>query len=128
MPLIEAVAQLSGKPYVEDETAVAMRVIADHLRALSFAIARRRHAVQRRPRRRPAPPAAPRRALRPQHRPRWKPFLCKLFPVLEKQMGGFLPELTARREEIVRALRAEENPSPPSLDRGIAHFDETSPS
>ena len=124
MPLIEAVAQLSGKPYVEDETAVAMRVIADHLRALSFAIAdgvmpsnEGRGYVLRRLLRRAARYGRNIGLV--------KPFLCKLFPVLEKQMGGFFPELTARREEIVRALRAEEESFAATLDRGIAHFDET---
>ena len=124
MPLIEAVAQLSGKPYVEDETAVAMRVIADHLRALSFAIAdgvmpsnEGRGYVLRRLLRRAARYGRNIGLV--------KPFLCKLFPVLEKQMGGFFPELTARREEIVRALRAEEESFAATLDRGIALFDET---
>ncbi|MGD9781550.1 MAG: alanine--tRNA ligase [Kiritimatiellia bacterium] len=124
MPLIEAVAKLSGKPYVEDETAVAMRVIADHLRALSFAIADgvmpsndgRGYVLRR----------LLRRAARyGRNIGLVKPFLCKLFPVLEKQMGGFFPELTARREEIIRALRAEEESFAATLDRGIAHFDAT---
>ena len=124
MPLIDAVAKLSGKPYVEDETAVAMRVIADHLRALSFAIADgvmpsndgRGYVLRR----------LLRRAARyGRNIGLVKPFLCKLFPVLEKQMGGFFPELTARREEIVRALRAEEESFAATLDRGIALFDET---
>ena len=124
MPLIEAVSQLSGKPYLADETAVAMRVIADHLRALSFAIADgvmpsndgRGYVLRR----------LLRRAARyGRNIGLVKPFLCKLFPVLEKQMGGFFPELTARREEIVRALRAEEESFAATLDRGIALFDET---
>ena len=124
MPLIDAVAKLSGKPYLEDETAVAMRVIADHLRALSFAIADgvmpsndgRGYVLRR----------LLRRAARyGRNIGLVKPFLCKLFPVLEKQMGGFFPELTARREEIVRALRAEEESFAATLDRGIAHFDDT---
>ncbi len=124
MPLIDAVSQLSGKPYLQDETAVAMRVIADHLRALSFAIADgvmpsndgRGYVLRR----------LLRRAARyGRNIGLVKPFLCKLFPVLEKQMGGFFPELTARREEIVRALRAEEESFAATLDRGIAHFDET---
>ncbi len=124
MPLIDAVAKLSGKPYLQDETAVAMRVIADHLRALSFAIADgvmpsndgRGYVLRR----------LLRRAARyGRNIGLVKPFLCKLFPVLEKQMGGFFPELTARREEIVRALRAEEESFAATLDRGIAHFEET---
>ncbi len=124
MPLIDAVAKLSGKQYIEDQTAVAMRVIADHLRALSFAIAdgvmpsnEGRGYVLRRLLRRAARYGRNIGLV--------KPFLCKLFPVLEKQMGGFFPELVARREEIVRALRAEEESFAATLDRGIALFDET---
>ncbi len=124
MPLIDAVSKLSGKPYVEDETAMAMRVIADHLRALSFAIAdgvmpsnEGRGYVLRRLLRRAARYGRNIGLV--------KPFLCKLFPVLEKQMGPFFPELVARREEIIRALRAEEESFAATLDRGIAHFDAT---
>ncbi|HPY62513.1 MAG TPA: alanine--tRNA ligase, partial [Kiritimatiellia bacterium] len=123
MPLIEAVAALSGKAYTEGENAVAMRVIADHLRALSFAIAdgvmpgnEGRGYVLRRLLRRAARYG--------RNLGLTKPFLCELFPVLEKQMGGFFPELTARRNEIVRALRAEEESFAATLDRGIAHFNE----
>ena len=122
MPLIDAVAKLSGKPYLQDETAVAMRVIADHLRALSFAIADgvmpsndgRGYVLRR----------LLRRAARfGRNLGLKKPFLCELFPVLEKQMAPFFPELTARKTEIVRALRAEEESFSATLDRGIAHFD-----
>ncbi len=124
MPLIDAVAQLSGKPYVDGENAVAMRVIADHLRTLSFAIADgvmpsndgRGYVLRR----------LLRRAARfGRNIGLNKPFLCELFPVLEKQMSPFFPELTARKTEIVRALRAEEESFSATLDRGIAHFNET---
>ncbi len=123
-PLIQAISQRSGQPYTDGENAVAMRVIADHLRALSFAIADgvmpsndgRGYVLRR----------LLRRAARfGRNLGLNKPFLCELFPVLEKQMGGFFPELTARRAEIIRALRAEEESFAPTLDRGIALFDET---
>ena len=123
-PLIQAISQRSGQPYTDGENAVAMRVIADHLRALSFAIADgvmpsndgRGYVLRR----------LLRRAARfGRNLGLNKPFLCELFPVLEKQMGGFFPELTARRAEIIRALRAEEESFAHTLDRGIALFDET---
>ena len=39
-PIIQHIAELSGKEYGKDETAdIAMRVVADHLRATAFAIA-----------------------------------------------------------------------------------------
>jgi alanyl-tRNA synthetase len=124
MPLIDAVSQLAGVPYTDGENAVAMRVIADHLRTLSFAIADgvmpsndgRGYVLRR----------LLRRAARfGRNIGLSKPFLCELFPVLEKQMSFFFPELTARKTEIVRALRAEEESFSATLDRGIAHFDAT---
>ena len=121
MPLISAVSKLAGVPYADGENAVAMRVVADHLRALSFAIADgvmpsndgRGYVLRR----------LLRRAARfGRNLGLKKPFLCELFPVLERQMGGFFPELTARKAEIVRALRAEEESFAATLDRGLAHF------
>ena len=123
MPLINAVSKMAGVPYADGENAVAMRVVADHLRALSFAIADgvmpsndgRGYVLRR----------LLRRAARfGRNLGLKKPFLCELFPVLEKQMGGFFPELTARKAEIVRALRAEEESFAATLDRGLAHFNE----
>ena len=122
MPLIDAVSKLAGVPYADGENAVAMRVVADHLRTLSFAIADgvmpsndgRGYVLRR----------LLRRAARfGRNLGLKKPFLCELFPVLEKQMAPFFPELAARKTEIVRALRAEEESFSATLDRGIAHFD-----
>ena len=124
-PLIQAVAKLSGRAYADGtEDAVAMRVIADHLRTLSFAIADGvmpsndgRGYVLRRLLRRAARFG---RTLGLD-----KPFLCTLFPVLEAQMAPVFPELTARRADILRALRAEEESFGDTLDRGIKLFNET---
>jgi len=123
MPLIVAVSQLSGIRYTTGENAVAMRVIADHLRTLSFAIADgvmpsndgRGYVLRRLLRR-----AARFGRILGLH----KPFLCELFPVLEKQLGDVFPELTARRNEIIRALRGEEESFSTTLDRGLALFEE----
>ena len=124
-PLIQAVAKLSGRPYADGtEDAVAMRVVADHLRTLSFAIADGvmpsndgRGYVLRRLLRRAARFG---RTLGLD-----KPFLCTLFPVLEAQMAPVFPELTARRADILRALRSEEESFGETLDRGIKLFNET---
>ncbi len=121
-PLIEAVRGQSGRPY-EGEEAVAMRVIADHLRTLSFAIAdgvvpsnEGRGYVLRR---------LLRRAVRFGRRLGYKgPFLGGLLPVLEESMADFFPELTKNREQILRVLRAEEDSFSQTLDRGLALFDE----
>lgn len=123
MPLIEAVSKRAGIPYGEGEHAVAMRVVADHLRTLSFAIADGvmpsndgRGYVLRRLLRRAARFG---RTLG-----LTEAFLWELFPVLEQQMAPFFPELSARRKDIVRALRAEEESFSATLDRGLAHFND----
>lgn len=123
MPLIEAISKRAGIPYGEGEHAVAMRVVADHLRTLSFAIADGvmpsndgRGYVLRRLLRRAARFG---RTLG-----LTEAFLWELFPVLEQQMAPFFPELSARRKDIVRALRAEEESFSATLDRGLAHFND----
>jgi len=121
-PLIERIQAISGQPY-EGEQAVAMRVIADHLRALSFAIAdgvlpsnEGRGYVLRR---------LLRRAVRYGRKLGLnRPFLGEVFPVLEATLGAPFPELVERRDTILRALRSEEEGFAQTLDRGIALFED----
>ncbi len=122
MPMLDRLAQMTGEKY-EGKSAVAMRVIADHLRALSFAIAdgvlpsnEGRGYVLRRLLRR-AVRYARKIGLR-------DPFMGELFPVLEGIMGDVFPELRRRREDILRALRAEEESFAAALDRGTGLFDD----
>ncbi len=123
MPIIRAVERVSGRSYVAAD-AVAMRVIADHLRALAFAMAdgvmpsnEGRGYVLRR---------LLRRAVRYGRRlGMTQPFMAELFPTLEAAMGEAYPELKDRAREIVRALRAEETSFAETLDRGIETFEET---
>jgi alanyl-tRNA synthetase len=121
-PLLGALESLSGKRY-EGEAAVAMRVVADHLRALSFAMAdgvlpsnEGRGYVLRRLLRRAARYG---RKIGLQ-----EPFMADLFPVLEGVMGGVFPELRKQRNLVVRALRAEEESFAATLDRGIGLFED----
>ncbi|MCF7837242.1 MAG: alanine--tRNA ligase [Candidatus Marinimicrobia bacterium] len=122
MPLIEQVAALSGRAYA-GEDAVAMRVIADHLRALSFALADgvtpgndgRGYVLRR----------LLRRAVRyGRTLGLEQPFLGALYPTLEKMLGPVFPELGERRATVLRALQAEEESFAATLDRGLALFDE----
>ncbi len=108
-PIIEAVSALSQRRYEGKDGAddVAMRVIADHLRAVTFLLAdgvipanEGRGYVLRR---------ILRRAVRHgMHLGFEEPFLHRLVPVLGEIMGAFYPELEASREATVTTVRAEE--------------------
>ena len=121
MPLIERLAELSAQVY-EGDNAIAMRVISDHIRTLSIAISDgvlpsndgRGYVLRR----------LLRRAVRYGRTLGFEePFLCKLFPTLEAQLGDIFPELVNQRETILRALRSEEEAFSKTLDRGIARFE-----
>jgi len=121
-PVIGEIARLSGRPY-EGEDAVAMRVIADHVRMLSFTIAdgvqpsnEGRGYVLRR---------ILRRAVRFGRNLGFTgPFLGHLLPVLQQQMGEVFPEIVQRENVILRTLKAEEESFSQTLDRGLALFDQ----
>ncbi|HIE10692.1 MAG TPA: alanine--tRNA ligase, partial [Kiritimatiellae bacterium] len=121
-PLIRRVEEISGMKY-ESEAAVAMRVIADHIRALAFAIAdgvlpsnEGRGYVLRR---------LLRRAARYGRKLGFKePFMCHLIPVLEEIMADDYPELVRHRSRILDVLQSEEESFANTLDRGIGLFEE----
>jgi len=122
-PLIQRVAEISGKPYTSDATGIPHRVIADHIRCLSFAI---------------ADGAMPsnegrgyvlRRILRRASRFGRKldvhePFLHKLLPVLVDVMGDVFPEVKQRHVHLARVIQAEEEHFGKTLDRGLERFAE----
>ena len=121
-PLIRQMSELSGLPY-EGQSAVAMRVIADHLRTLAFAIGDgvlpsndgRGYVLRR----------LLRRAVRYGRKLGFnKPFMTTILPTLEAAMGQQYPELIQHRKEIARAIQAEEESFSVTLDRGLALFDE----
>jgi alanyl-tRNA synthetase len=122
-PLIGEIARLSGIPYGADiKSDIAMRVMADHLRAVSFAIADGQL---------PSNVKAGyviRRILRRAVRYGYSflnirvPFLFRLLPVLEKQMGPYFPELTAQMQLIQRVISEEEQSFLRTLSIGIQRF------
>ena len=121
-PLIRQVADWCGRPYAGDD-AVAMRVIADHVRTLAVAIADGvlpsndgRGYVLRRLLRRAARFG---RTLGLA-----EPFLSGLVPILEAQLGDVFPELVRNRAAVVRAIQAEEEGFAATLDRGLSLFEE----
>ena len=123
-PTIARIAALSGKEYGKDEKCdVAMRVIADHLRAISFSIADGQL---------PANAKAGyviRRILRRAVRYGYtylgftEPFICKLVDGLVKQMGHQFPELVAQQTLIERVIEEEEASFLRTLATGINLLD-----
>jgi alanyl-tRNA synthetase len=120
-PIIRKIEEISGHKY-EGEAAIAMRVIADHLRTLAFAIGDgvmpsndgRGYVLRR----------LLRRAVRYGRKIDLRdPFMGRLLPVLEDMMNAVFPELAKNRETIRRAIEAEENSFAATLDRGIDLFD-----
>ena len=102
---------------------IAFRVVADHLRTLSFAIAdgilpgnTDRHYVLRR---------ILRRAVRYGRALGFnEPFFYKLVPTLVAQLGGVFPELAEHEEKVAATIKGEEESFNRTLDRGIALFEE----
>lgn len=122
--LIRTIETLSGFKYAEkEETDIAMRVIADHIRAIAFSIADGQL---------PANNGAGyviRRILRRAVRYGYtylnmrEPFLCELSRTLEKEMGGAFPELTANALLIEKVIREEESSFFRTLESGIKRMD-----
>jgi len=124
-PLINEIENLSGIKYKKEEDKVPMRVIADHARALTFAIAdgavpgnEGRGYVLRRILRRAARYG---RKLNLH-----KPFLYKLVDILVNTMGDVFHELKDKKEFIEKVIKAEEESFNATLDRGIELFEEVS--
>ena len=123
-PLIQKIADLSNNVYGKDEKKdIAMRVIADHLRAVSFAIAdglmpsnnKAGYVIRR----------ILRRAVRYGYTflNFTEPFIYKIVDILTSQMGGQYPELTKNHELICKVIKEEESAFLKTLAGGIQKFD-----
>jgi alanyl-tRNA synthetase len=125
VPIIQAIAQMAGTSYKQDvEKDVAMRVIADHLRAVAFAIADGQL---------PSNTGAGyviRRILRRAVRYGFTflgfedPFMYRLLPVLIEQMGEAFPELKRQQGLITEVLKEEEQAFLRTLSQGIKRFEQ----
>ena len=121
-PLINAIAELSGVKYESEENKIPMRVIADHIRTLTFAIGdgavpgnEGRGYVLRR---------ILRRAVRYGRKINLhNPFLFKLVHILVNTMGDVFPEIKEKRKYIEKIIRSEEESFNATLDRGIDLFE-----
>lgn len=121
---IHKIEELSGHKYHESEkTEVAMRVIADHIRAIAFSIAdgqlpsnvKAGYVIRR----------ILRRAVRYGYTFLGfnEPFLCRLVDQLVEDMGVAYPEIAAQKKLIESVIREEEMAFLRTLDRGIKMMD-----
>jgi len=124
-PLLNKIGELAGVTYgKDDKTDIAMRVIADHIRAVSFSI---------------TDGASPgndgrgyviRRILRRAIRYGWdqldlkEPFMHKLVPTLAEQFEDVFPELLAQQEYVINVVKSEERGFLKTLGQGIELFNE----
>ena len=123
-PIIRTIESLSGKAYGKEEMVdVAMRVVADHLRAISFSIAdgqlpsnaKAGYVIRR----------ILRRAVRYAYTylGQSEAFMYKLLPTLVREMGEAYPELKGQQELITNVMREEEDAFLRTLSTGIALLD-----
>ena len=122
--MIHKIEELSGKEYGKDGNVdIAMRVIADHIRAIAFSIAdgqlpsnvKAGYVIRR----------ILRRAVRYGYTflGFGEPFLCRLVGQLVSDMGEFYPEIALQQTLIEKVIREEEMAFLRTLDRGIKLID-----
>ena len=125
-PLIAKVEELSGKKYtgiLTDEKDIAIRVIVDHIRAVSFAIADGQlpsnggagYVIRR----------ILRRGISYAYRflDRKEPFLYQLVTVLQEQMGKFFPELEKQGTLVTEVIKSEEESFLRTIETGLIRVD-----
>jgi len=125
-PLIERISKISGVTYTRSDSKqdIAIRVIADHVRAVSFTIADGQL---------PASGGAGyvirrilRRAIRYGYSflNRKEAFIFELVEVLASEMGAFFPEIVSNKDLVKRVIREEEESFLRTLDKGIQLLEE----
>lgn len=121
-PLIAKVEELSGKKYtgiLKEEKDIAIRVVVDHIRAVSFAIADGQlpssggagYVIRR----------ILRRGVSYSYRflDMKEPFLYKLVAVLQEQMGKFFPELEKQGTLVTEVIKSEEESFLRTIENGL---------
>jgi len=124
-PLLNKISSISGVAYGKSEsTDIAQRVIADHIRAVAFAIADGQL---------PSSSGAGyviRRILRRAIRYGFSyldlktPFMFQLVDTLESQMGEFFPEITTQKSLVMKVIEEEEQSFLRTLAQGLAKLDD----
>lgn len=123
-PMLKKIGQLSGKTYGDDkQTDIAMRVIADHIRTISFSIAdsqlpsnaKAGYVIRR----------ILRRAVRYAYTflGQKQAFLYRLVDTLIESMGGAYPELTTQADLIKKVIKEEEESFLRTLETGIKRLE-----
>ena len=123
-PIIKVIAGMAGTTYGTDKQQdIAMRVIADHIRTIAFAItdgqlpsnAKAGYVIRR----------ILRRAVRYGYTflDRKEAFMYKLLPVLIETMGDAYPELIAQKTLIEKVIKEEEESFLRTLETGIRLLD-----
>lgn len=122
-PVIQEISNLSGIRYgASAQTDVAMRVIADHLRAIAFAIADGQLPSNNKA------GYVIRRILRRAVRYGYtflnfnQPFINKLIPVLINEMGSYFTELVSQKDLVTKVITEEEASFLRTLSHGIGKF------
>ncbi len=125
MPLIDSLAKIAGEKYgVDRQKDIAMRVIADHLRAVAFTIADGQL---------PSNTGAGyviRRILRRAVRYGFtflgfdEPFIYKILPVLVNQMKDIFPEIASQQKLVSMVIKEEEVAFLRTLSLGMKRFEQ----
>lgn len=127
-PFIEQIEKASGKTYTnryddDAKTDIAMRVVADHLRAVAFAVADGQL---------PGSNGAGyviRRILRRAVRYYYsflnvdEPFMYTLLPLLAERFGAIFPELSAQEKLVAKVIEGEERAFLHTLEKGLYRFE-----
>ncbi|HFU4090164.1 TPA: alanine--tRNA ligase [Streptococcus suis] len=123
LPIIREVEKLSGKTYDPDGENMSFKVIADHIRALSFAIGdgalpgnEGRGYVLRRLLRRAS--------MHGQRLGISGPFLYKLVEIVGHIMESYYPEVLEKRDFIEKIVKREEETFARTIDAGSGHLDQ----
>ncbi|MEO1958917.1 MAG: alanine--tRNA ligase [Nautiliaceae bacterium] len=122
-PLLEKIVEITGKEYFKDKRGASHRVIADHIRAVSFLLSEgvrfdregRGYVLRR----------ILRRGVRHGYLLGMRePFMYKIVDTLVNQMGNIYPQLKEKKEAIKDAIKLEEERFFATIDKGMELFKE----
>ena len=122
-PLLEKIVEITGREYFKDKRGASHRVIADHIRAVSFLVAEgvrfdregRGYVLRR----------ILRRGVRHGYLlGQRSPFMYKIVDTLADQMGSYYSQLIEKKEAIKEAIKIEEERFFETIDKGMALFKE----